>query len=132
MRLNADGKTIFMNTHILSDVETICDRVAIIVEGRIAYQGVLDGALPIGERNFDVTFSSLSPEFADDAEARFEAQLSGRAGRITLRVSEKHMSELVQGALAHGAAIEEVAPVRLGLEALFLDAVAGRIQGGAQ
>ena len=132
VRLNADGKTIFMNTHILSDVETICDRVAIIVEGRIAYQGVLDGALPIGERNFDVTFSSLSPEFADDAEARFEAQLSGRAGRITLRVSEKHMSELVQGALAHGAAIEEVAPVRLGLEALFLDAVAGRIQGGAQ
>ncbi len=45
VRLNGDGKTIFMNTHILADVEMICDRVAIIVDGRIAYQGVLAGAL---------------------------------------------------------------------------------------
>ncbi|HEY8120269.1 MAG TPA: ABC transporter ATP-binding protein [Myxococcota bacterium] len=132
VRLNADGKTIFMNTHILSDVETICDRVAIIVQGRIAYQGVLDNALAAGERKFDVTLSSLSPEFAEEAEARFEAELSGRADRITLRVADKHMSELVQGALAHGAAIEEVAPVRLGLEALFLEAVAGTIPGDAR
>jgi energy-coupling factor transporter ATP-binding protein EcfA2 len=132
VRLNADGKTIFMNTHILSDVETICDRVAIIVQGRIAYQGVLDNALAAGERKFDVTLSSLSPEFAEEAEARFEAELSGRADRITLRVADKHMSELVQGALAHGASIEEVAPVRLGLEALFLEAVAGTIPGDAR
>ena len=31
-----------MNTHILSDVEMICDRVAIIVNGRIAYEGALE------------------------------------------------------------------------------------------
>jgi len=131
-QLNADGKTIFMNTHILSDVETICDRVAIIVEGRIAYQGELEGALPVGERRFDATFSALSPEFADEAEARFGAELSGRGERITLRVIEKHVSELLQCALAHGARIEEVVPVRLGLEALFLEAVAGKIQGDAR
>jgi ABC-2 type transport system ATP-binding protein len=132
VRLNADGKTIFMNTHILSDVETICDRVAIIVQGRIAYQGALEGALPGGERAFDVTFSSLSPELADEAESRFEAQLSGRADRITLRVAQKHVPELMQTALAGGAVIEELLPVRLGLEALFLDAVAGKIQGDAR
>ena len=132
VRLNADGKTIFMNTHILSDVETICDRVAIIVQGRIAHQGPLDGALPSGERAFDLTFSALSPELAEEAETRFEAQISGRADRITLRVAHKHVPELMQTALAHGAAIEEVLPVRLGLEALFLDAVAGKVQGDAR
>jgi len=132
VRLNAAGKTIFMNTHILSDVETICDRVAIIVEGRIAYQGELDGALAGGERELDLTFSSLSPELAEEAEARFAAALSGRGDRITLRVAQKHVNELMQSAIARGAAIEEVSPVRASLETLFLDAVAGRIQGDAK
>jgi ABC-2 type transport system ATP-binding protein len=132
VRLNSAGKTIFMNTHILSDVETICDRVAIIVEGRIAYQGDLDGALAGGEREFDLTFSSLSPELAEEAETRFAAALSGRGDRITLRVAQKHVNELMQSAIARGAAIEEVSPVRASLETLFLDAVAGRIHGDAK
>jgi ABC-2 type transport system ATP-binding protein len=132
VRLNAAGKTIFMNTHILSDVETICDRVAIIVQGRLAYQGELDGALPAGDRHFDVTLSSLAPEFAEQVEARFEAAVSGRGERITLRVSQKHVSELLQGALAHGAQVVELVPVRASLETLFLDAVAGRMAGGAR
>ena len=132
VQLNAAGKTIFMNTHILSDVETICDRVAIIVQGRIAYQGELDGALPSGDRELDLTFSSLAPELAEEAEARFEAALSGRGDHITLRVAQKHVNELLQSAIARGATIEEVTPVRASLETLFLDAVAGRIQGDAR
>jgi ABC-2 type transport system ATP-binding protein len=130
VRLNQAGKTIFMNTHILSDVELICDRVAIIVNGRIAYQGELDGAVENGERQFDVTFSSLAPDFADEVETRFEAQLSGQGALATLRVSQKHVSELMQGALTRGAVVEEVLPVRAGLEALFLEAVAGSAGGG--
>src|SRR5262249_21982741 len=38
-RLQAEGKTVFMNTHILSDVEMLCDRVAIIVQGEIRCEG---------------------------------------------------------------------------------------------
>ena len=43
LSLRADGKTVFMNTHILPDVEMICDRVAIIVKGQIRHQGRLAG-----------------------------------------------------------------------------------------
>ena len=42
LRLRAEGKTVFMNTHILHDVEMVCDRVAIIVGGRIRYEGGVD------------------------------------------------------------------------------------------
>ncbi len=132
VQLNAAGKTIFMNTHILSDVEMICDRVAIIVGGKLPYQGRLGEAQDAGERRFDVTFSSLPPDFAEEAEVRFGATLSGRGDCITLRVAEKQVSELMQGALARGALVEEVLPARVGLEALFLDAVAGKIQGEAR
>ena len=49
LRLRTQGKTVFMNTHILSDVEMVCDRVAIIVAGRIRYEGAIDEFLEAGE-----------------------------------------------------------------------------------
>ena len=121
--LNNEGKTVFMNTHILSDVEMICDRVAIIANGRIAYQGQIDGFSEAGERRVDVTVSGLSPEFAEEAEARFSAELSGRGDSVTLRIAEKHTAEVLQSAMSRGAQIHEVLPVRLDLETLFLNAV---------
>jgi ABC-2 type transport system ATP-binding protein len=124
VRLNAEGKTIFMNTHILSDVELICDRVAIIVEGRIAYAGALD-ALEAEQKLFDVSLSALPGDFAEELDSRYGA-LSGRGERVTLRVDEKQMRELVQGALARGARVEEVTRHREDLETVFLRAVAGR------
>jgi ABC-2 type transport system ATP-binding protein len=122
VRLNAQGKTVFMNTHILSDVEMICDRVAIIVKGRIAYEGALDGFH--GDRKqFDVTLASLPPDFAEEVEAQLGTKLAGRGERVTLRLPEKEMNELVQAALARGARIEEIVRHREDLEALFLRAV---------
>ncbi len=123
VELNSDGKTVFMNTHILSDVEMICDRVAIIVAGRIAYQGGVDGAIGGDERRVDVTLLGLTPEFAEQAGSRFGAELSGRGDRITMRTPEKQVSDLLSSALAQGAQVEELLPVRADLESLFLHAV---------
>jgi ABC-2 type transport system ATP-binding protein len=122
VRLNAQGKTVFMNTHILSDVEMICDRVAIIVKGRIAYEGALDGFH--GDRKqFDVTLASLPPDFAEEIEAQLGRKLGGRGERVSLRLAEKEMHELVQAALLRGARIEEIVRHREDLETLFLRAV---------
>jgi len=122
VRLNAQGKTVFMNTHILSDVEMICDRVAIIVKGRIAYQGALDG-FPGERKLFDVTLASLPPDFVEEVEAQLGTKLDGRGERVTLRLAEKEMNELVQAALVRGARIEEIVRHRDDLETLFLRAV---------
>jgi len=122
VRLNAQGKTVFMNTHILSDVEMICDRVAIIVKGRIAYQGALDG-FPGERKLFDVMLASLPPDFVEEVEAQLGTKLDGRGERVTLRLAEKEMNELVQAALVRGARIEEIVRHRDDLETLFLRAV---------
>jgi ABC-2 type transport system ATP-binding protein len=42
LRLRTQGKTVFINSHLLSELEMICDRVAILVAGRVATQGTLD------------------------------------------------------------------------------------------
>lgn len=50
LSLKAQGKTIFFNSHILSDVEKICDRIAILAEGELICIGSLDELLGIADR----------------------------------------------------------------------------------
>ena len=50
LRLRNEGRTVFMNTHILTDVEALCDRVAIIAKGRIRYAGRIEDFLEGHER----------------------------------------------------------------------------------
>ena len=121
--LNQAGKSIMMNTHILSDVEMICDRVGIIVEGRIAYEGSIDGFRPDGEKIFDVTLGALAPDFADEMATRLRLDPTGRGDRVTFSVPEKDVSELVEAALRRGGQVLEVLSRRTNLETLFLSAV---------
>jgi ABC-2 type transport system ATP-binding protein len=123
LRLHAEGKTIFMNTHILSDVEMLCDRVAIIVRGRIRYEGRVEEFLDGDDRSCDVTLGSLSPDLAEAFERRYGAALSGRGENIEFRVPEKNASELIRAALDSGAEVRAVAPHRVSLETIFLSAV---------
>jgi ABC-2 type transport system ATP-binding protein len=128
VRLNGEGKTVFMNTHILSDVELICDRVAIIVKGRIAYEGGLEG-LHGDRRQFDVTLSGLAPDFVEEISSHLGQRLEGRGERVTMRLAEKEMNEVVQAALVRGARVEEVVRHREDLESLFLRAIESQGEG---
>jgi ABC-2 type transport system ATP-binding protein len=119
IRLNA-GEDHLMNTHPVGRRADL-HRVAIIA-GRIAYEGTLESIH--GERKlFDVTLSGLAPDFADQIEAQLDAKLAGRGERVTLRLPEKQMQELVQSALARGACLEELVRHREDLETLFLRTV---------
>ena len=92
--LHTEGKTIFMNTHILTDVEMLCDRVAIIVKGRIRYEGRIEDFLE-GDAELDVLAAS----------------------------AEKHAGELVRTAVDAGASLRSVTPHRVSLESIFIHAV---------
>jgi ABC-2 type transport system ATP-binding protein len=122
LRLHAEGKTVFMNTHILSDVEMICHRVAIIVRGRIRYEGSIDEFLDAGERESDVVLAGLSPELAAELED-LGARLRGLGDRTEVRVPEKRVAEVLSRALGAGVQVISVAPHRASLETIFLSAV---------
>jgi ABC-2 type transport system ATP-binding protein len=123
VQLHAEGKTIFMNTHILSDVELLCERVAILVKGRIRYEGRSEDFLQDGDRSSDVTLSGLSPELVQSLEQRYGAVVSGRGENVEFRVAEKNVSELIRIALDGGAELRSVLPHRVSLESIFLSAV---------
>ena len=62
--LRDQGKTVFMSTHILSDVEALCDEVAILRKGKLAASGTLDDLLVSHAENqvFEVTLRGLPTE----------------------------------------------------------------------
>ena len=123
LRLHDEGTTIFMSTHILSDVEVICDRVAIIAQGRIVHAGNANVLLESESQPFDIAVSGLAPELAESLVTELQAELRGRGERVEVRVREKDVDDTLARILASGGRVRGVAPVRAALEELFLEAI---------
>lgn len=126
------GKTIFINSHLLSELEAVSDRVAIMVRGQVARQGTHD-ELAASQRRYEIELGS-SPS-AEIIEA-LQTQL-----QIAVTISERTLSlatidpQIVQPAIdllrARGGIIHAVRPVRSSLEDLFIEAVGDRHEVGA-
>lgn len=122
LRLHGEGKTVFMNTHILSDVEMLCDRVAIIVKGAIRYEGPIAEFLHSDERKADVVLARVSLELAAGLDARW-GPLTGRGEHVELHVDEKAIHDVLAQALDGRAEVVSVTPRGASLESIFLSAV---------
>ena len=123
LRLRDEGKTIFMNSHILSDVEMVCDRVAIIVGGRIRFTGRVEEFFGDGANEAEVILSGISADFASLLEERYRQELGGASDRLSLKLPEKEVPELLATALAADVRVLAVTPQRASLESIFLSAV---------
>ena len=123
LRLRSDGKTVFMNTHILSDVEMVCDRVAVIVHGRIRYQGRIEEFIGEGARMHELVVAGIAPEVAQRIEEDFGGELRGHGDRIAIRIPDKDVRETLQLVLASGADVVSLTPERVSLEGIFMTAV---------
>jgi ABC-2 type transport system ATP-binding protein len=114
------GRTVFFSTHILSDVETLCDHVCILRRGKVVVSGVLRDLLDAGARGSEIT---LSPASAEMREALASMSLSPReiAGSLVVEVEgDERSSEVLKRALELGATIESVTSKRETLESLFV------------
>ncbi|MEE2678634.1 MAG: ABC transporter ATP-binding protein [Myxococcota bacterium] len=123
LRLRNEGKTVFMNTHILPDVEMVCDRVAIIVNGRIRHEGAIDAFLGEGEPESDLVLAGVRPEVSVRMERELGAVLRGHGDRLEVHLREKHVQDAIAWALDGGARVISVTPLQRSLESVFLHAV---------
>jgi ABC-2 type transport system ATP-binding protein len=116
----AEGRTIFFSTHILSDVEMLCDEVAILRKGRVVVRGALSDLLKSSTKRVDVVVV--------DPESVLEASLSAgteRVQRVRDRVvvsveGESEVDGVLERALALGLRVVEVVPRHETLEDLFV------------
>jgi ABC-2 type transport system ATP-binding protein len=114
--LKAQGKTIFFNSHVLGDVEQICDRVAILAQGEIIGSGSLDELL--GNPNtYHVVGRGGNPEHLKQWVSHLDFEDNRWSGQLATRHDPKaFLSQLVD----LNAEILELKQARLSLEEFFL------------
>ena len=112
------GKTIFFSSHILSDIEVICENVAIIQGGLIRSAGRLEDLLNPERSLFEVTCRGASAELLQQLESQgLAVDHLGEYARI---VVEGNVSATLSRLLESGADIQSVVPKRESLEDLFV------------
>ena len=119
--LRTDGKTVFMCSHILSDIEVLCDNVAILKHGRLAHAGSL-AELRAGETNmFEVIATGADPEVLEK-QLGGGATVTTTASGLRIEVANEAEVDAVIAALRQASGkLVSVQPVRQSLEELFLD-----------
>lgn len=110
-----EGKTVFLSSHLLHEVEQVCDRVAIVDKGRVVREATM-GDLT---RSDAVAIEAETPQAALAALAgRWPASIDG--GRLIVAAGRAEIPALVQAMVAAGVPVFGVAADRRSLESAFL------------
>lgn len=119
LRLREEGRTVFLNSHLLGEVELVCDRVAIMLKGRVQTQGSL-AELTQESRRWRLTIEGAAPAWVAERGA---IPTAAERGRSVLEFRTEDLAE-VQGFIdrlrAEGVTIVGLAETRESLEDLFM------------
>ena len=120
--LRDEGKTVFMCSHILSDIEVLCDQVAILKKGRLAQTGYLDDLRQKNEgpNRMEVMATGTDANALRQHLAGTEITPTPRGLRIEIG-SEDEIETVLAALRKVGGKIVSVQPVKQSLEELFLD-----------
>jgi ABC-2 type transport system ATP-binding protein len=120
--LRQQGTCVFLNSHLLSEIEVTCDRVAFISHGEVVR--VLElASLDTGQVTVALRVGGLSPETASGLSTWAEAiRLDGNHLILTAR-NEEVLPEINRYLVAHGVAVYEISPKHISLEELFIETV---------
>ena len=120
--LRDEGTCVFLNSHLLSEIEVTCDRVAFIRHGEVVR------LLELSSLNMDhpvltIRASGLTAEMAAELERwGRDIHLEGRKLTITLN-DEAAVPEIARCLVARGADIFEITPARMSLEEIFIETI---------
>lgn len=122
MSLRDQGKTVFLSSHQLSDVETVCDRVAIINRGKIVKMGTMEDLLHGGRTV--ITFARPAADLGDKAGPLAEEVVKdGELLRVYVETDE-NIYKILDMARGQGTLVS-VVPQKHTLEDLFVEIVRG-------
>jgi ABC-2 type transport system ATP-binding protein len=111
-RMKKRGKTIFLSSHLLSEIELICDRIAILNQGRIVRLGRTNELLESAEESEIVVRGVSTTEFP---------QAMSVDSTLTIRVPREQQRQTIERVWTLGGEIVRVNPMRYSLENMFLE-----------
>ncbi len=126
--LRERGTAVFLNSHLLSEVEQVCDRVAVVDHGRVIASGTLDELLGAGVAvRLRVTgVDDLATVLAQWGEVTTDGVWTSVAG-----VDGEDVADIVADLVRRGGRVHAVEPHRLSLEDRFLEVLRSADDGAA-
>jgi ABC-2 type transport system ATP-binding protein len=115
LELKKEGRTVFFSTHILSDAETLCDRVAVLARGRMRGIGHLENLLPAKVQAVEIIFTM--PDGAAPPAAL--PVLAQAGGRYRCEVPEDQAAAALDQLRGAGAVVTALTQIRPSLEDYF-------------
>jgi len=117
-----NGTAVLLNSHLLSEIELTCDRVAVLRKGKVAAEGTID---ELTRRT--AKYKMIASPLDESLVAMFRESGAGVErvnGHLVLSVTDlAHLNALVDGLRSRGGMLSELAPVRSTLEDVFVDLV---------
>ncbi len=121
LRLKSEGKTVLYSSHILSDVEAISDRIAILSRGKLLGVGQLDNLLGTRERLVEMNIEGLGEEGKTKINRLALESIVERGNRIIVNISSEEIVQEVQKIVVrHGATLISLIPRMESLEDIFV------------
>jgi ABC-2 type transport system ATP-binding protein len=118
--LASRGTAVFLNSHLLSEVEQVCDRVAVVDKGRVIAAGTMDQLL--SGTTVSVRAAGLTSE--DKTKLANFGHLDDEGDQLTFtNLTSERVPELVAAIVALGGRVYEVAPRHQTLEDRFLQLI---------
>ena len=117
-----NGTTVLLNSHLLSEIEMTCDRVAVLRHGKVAAFGSVEELTRKGE-----SYKMVATPIDESLVATFRETGAGVErvnGHMVLSVDDvQHLNALVDRLRARGGVLTELTPVRSTLEDVFVDLI---------
>jgi ABC-2 type transport system ATP-binding protein len=120
--LRTEGKTVFMCSHILSDIEVLCDSVAILKQGRVAHAGSLEELRTRAKSTVEVIATGADTETLRRELGEGGATVTSTASGLRIEVAnEREVDEVIAALRQARGKLVSVQPTSQSLEELFLE-----------
>jgi ABC-2 type transport system ATP-binding protein len=124
LRLRDRGCTVFFSSHVLSDAEALCSRVAVLAKGRLVAGGLLTDLVPFQARGWELVVSGVSDALVASLGRRVTHAVRLGDGRYTLELPlEPAPDQWLAELMAAGAHLVSLNPIRQTLEDFFVQQV---------
>lgn len=123
LELRSEGVTLFLNSHLLSEIERVCTRVAILKEGRLVREGTVE-ELTTEDRVWRLRCTTIPEPILNEHIHLVEGSLANDLGEYRVLAPDRTtLNASLDNLRASAVEIESVEPLRQSLEDLFIDVV---------
>jgi ABC-2 type transport system ATP-binding protein len=128
LELRDEGKTIFLNSHLLSEVEKVCTQIAILREGSLVRKGSVEELTAV-ERVYDLAATPVPESLLDDPDLALRPAPDGSPSTPDLEQYRVHaddratLNAVLDRLRSAEVQIESITPLRQSLEDYFIDVV---------